>query len=166
MELLLDYLVLPMHLPPAPIWDASVDGIDMKNFARQAQDFERSLLPRGIVFPREGQIWEAVRDCEVGFLAWYSEAALAHQPPTPPPPPCGPARLNRGEKVRILSVDDPRPLIVSFVPVRYAELQDVLVPEDVRTRPGYTHYQLTATTARTFGFEKAVDYFTDCFRLV
>ena len=45
-----------MHLPPAPVWDASVDGIDLKDFARRAQDFERSLLPRGMVFPREGQI--------------------------------------------------------------------------------------------------------------
>lgn len=58
------------------------------------------------------------------------------------------------------------PGTVSFVPVRYAELQDVLVPEHVRTRLGYSHYQFTATTARTLGLEKAADYFTDCFKLV
>ncbi len=141
----------------------------MKDVVRRARDFERSFLPRGIVFPREGQIWEAVRDCQVGFLAWFTKAALVQELATPPPKgplSCGPARLNRGERVRILSVDDPRPLTVSFVPVRYAELQDVLVPEHVRTRLGYSHYQLTATTARTFGIEKTADYFTDCFRLV
>ena len=159
-----------MHLTPAPIWNASFDGIDLNDFARRARDFERSLLPRGIVFPREGQIWVTIRDCRIGFLAWYSQAALKQQlvgsPAHGPLFPCGSAQLKQGEKVRILSVDDSRPLTVSFVPVRYAELQDVLVPESVRTRPGYTHYQLTATTARTLGIEKAVDYFIDCFRFV
>ena len=159
-----------MHLLPAPVWDKSVDGIDMKDFARRARDFERSRLPRDIVFPREGQIWEAIRDCQVGFLAWFSKAALAQQGVTAPTKgplfPCDPAQLNRGEKVRILTVDDPRPLTVSFVPVRYAELQDRLVPEYIRARPGLTHYQLTMTTAQTFGFGKAADYFIDCFQLV
>jgi hypothetical protein len=150
-------------------WLCTVDGIDLEDFARRARDVERSLLPRGIVFPCEGQVWEAVRDCQVGFLAWYSKATLAQQPATPlssGPLSFSPVMLNRGEKVRILSVDDPRPLTVSFVPVRYAELQDVLVPEYIRTRLGYSHYQLTPTTARTLGIEKSADYFTDCFRLI
>jgi hypothetical protein len=63
-------------------------------------------------------------------------------------------------------VDDPRPLGVSFVPLRYAELENILVPEHIRTRPGYTHYHLTAPTARTFGLEKPADYFGECFRMI
>ncbi len=68
--------------------------------------------------------------------------------------------------MRILAVDDPRPLNVHFVPIRHAELEATLVPESIRTRLGYTGYQLSATTARTFGLEKLTDYFTDCFQLV
>ncbi len=160
-----------MHVPLSPKWNRAVDGMDWEESMRQAREFERSFLPRGIVFPREGQIWQAVRDCEVGFLAWFSKAAVAaqhHATPTAQAPffPCGAARLNRGEQVRILAVDDPKPLSVSFVPVRYAELEQRLVPEHIRSRLGYSHYQLSATTARTFGLDKAADYFTDCFELV
>src|SRR5438309_938063 len=121
-----------MHLPPAPVWDASVDSIDMKDFTRRARDFERSWLPRGIVLPREGQVWQAIRDCQVGFLAWFSKAALAQQGVTPPSQgplfPFEPVRLSRGEKVLILTVDDPKPLSVSFVPVRYVEGWESLMP--------------------------------------
>ncbi len=137
---------------------------------RQAREFERSFLPRGLVFPREGQIWQAIRDCKVGLLAWFSKAALAPQHGVTsagqaPFFPFGAARLNRGEQVRILAVDDPRPLNVHFVPIRYAQLEATLVPDSIRIRLGYTGYQLSATTARTFGLEKFTDYFTDCFEL-
>ena len=74
--------------------------------------------------------------------------------------------MSEYEKVRILALDDPRPLTVSFVPLHYAELQESLLPEETRMWPGYSHYQLTMTTARTFGLDKATDYFTDCFELV
>src|SRR5437867_675271 len=54
-----------MLLPPIPKWKKLTDDIDYADFARRSQDFERSLLPRKVVFPRAGQIWEAVRECEV-----------------------------------------------------------------------------------------------------
>src|SRR5687767_12212667 len=53
-----------IKLPPVPKWNKAVDDIDRADFARQSSAFERSLLPRDVVFPRTGQIWEAVRDCE------------------------------------------------------------------------------------------------------
>ena len=141
------------------------------SMSTSARDFERSFLPFGAAFLREGQIWQACRDCELGFLAWFSRPASALNlsaaiPVEQPFFPFGAARFPRGERVRILTLDDPRPLSVSFVPVRYAELQDILLPENIRTRLDYTHYNLTATTARTFGFEKTADYFLDCFEQV
>lgn len=151
--------------PLAPKWDRAVDGLDLRDCMRRAREFERSRLPSGIVFPREGQIWRAVRDCEIGFMAWFMKAPDLQRGQAPFFP-CGIARLSRGEEVRILALDDPRPLTVSFVPVCYAELQEDLVPEHVRRLPGYSHYQLTAPTARTFGIEKRTDYFTDCFQLM
>ncbi len=68
-----------MHVPPSPKWNRAIDGLELEESMRQAREFERSFFPRGIVFPREGQIWQAVRDCQVGFLAWFSKAALAPQ---------------------------------------------------------------------------------------
>ena len=160
-----------MHIPLAPKWNKAVDGLDMEDFSRRARDFERSRLPQAIVFPLEGQLWQAIRDCEVGSMAWFSRAAVwshsAVATPTHVPFfPCGAARLKEGETVRILALEDPRPLTVSFLPIRYAELEACIVPEHMRKWPGYSHYQLTAPTARTFGIEKTSDYFSVCFQLV
>jgi hypothetical protein len=68
--------------------------------------------------------------------------------------------------VRILALDNRKPLSVHFVPIRYGELEHSLVPAVIRLRPGYSNYQLSAPTAKTVGLEKGVDYFSDCFRLV
>lgn len=65
-----------MHIPSAPKWDPAVDGLDMRDFSRRALEYERSLLPRGIVLPHEGQVWRVIRDCEVTFLALFSPGAL------------------------------------------------------------------------------------------
>ncbi|MHC1769413.1 MAG: hypothetical protein AB9869_34875 [Verrucomicrobiia bacterium] len=159
-----------MHIPSAPKWDPTVDGLDMRDFSRQALEFERSLLPRGIAFPREGQIWRVIRECEVTFLALFSSGSLGPEKGYVLGPgdilfPFGVAQLQRGEEVRILALEDPRPLNVTFLPLRYVELEAVIVPASIRAWPGYTSYQLTAPTARTTGFEKQ-DYFTDCLEAV
>ncbi len=161
-----------MILPPLPKWNTATDDIDSNDFLRRSQDFERSLLPRNIVFPRTGQTWEAVRDCEVNFiariagpnrpaiygLAGKQEAIIL---------PCGRAQLQQGERVRILTLDDPRPIQISFQPVRYHELHESIVPHEIRGRPGYSHYVLSLKTAYTVCcLHEETGYFHELFRLV
>jgi hypothetical protein len=135
-----------------------MDDIDSKDFARRSQDYERSLLPPDIMFPRTGQIWEAVRDCEVNFSGWT---------PTNPIFPGGSARLRQGERVRILTLDDPKPIWVSFQPVRYHALHESIVPHDIRNRPGYQRYALSLRTAYTVCCPPGeTGYFHELFRLV
>ncbi len=94
-----------VKLPPAPKWNKITDDIDWNDSQRRSQDYERSLLPRDFVFPRPGQIWTVVRDCEV-----------------PSPPLIGPkgslffpkVLLRKGQRVRILPLDNPKPLLVRF----------------------------------------------------
>ncbi len=171
-----------MKLPPLPKWNTRTDDIDSVDFLRRAQDYERSLLPVGIVFPRVGQVWETIRDCEVPFQVWFSITAtnvwlpkttsLLSGLPTPPTKevqallPGGKARLAQGERVRIRSVDDPgRPLQVTFVPLRYDELYETIVPADQRRSS--SHYVLVLRTAYTpcCSREEKV-YFNELFRLV
>lgn len=123
-------------IPPAPKWDRTVDGV--QDGFRWAADYERSLLPPGLVFPRAGQVWEPVRDCDVRFVAFIPRTIL----------PSGLARLRRGERVRI-QPGESKPIQVHFQPVRYEELEPVIVPEDIRNRPGYHYYWLTLRIART-----------------
>ncbi len=51
---------------------------------------------------------------------------------------------------------DSQPMVVSFLPVRYDELHDSLVPPDIRDTPRYKEYMLSVKT----------DYFHEHFRLV
>jgi len=147
-----------IKLPPIPKWSKTTDDIDSKDFVQRSQEYERSLLPPDIVFPRTGQIWEAVGDCEVNFIAWT---------PTNPIFPGGRARLQQGERVRILTLDDPKPIWVSFQPVRYHALHASIVPHDIRNRPGYQRYALSLRTAYTVCCSREEKgYFHELFRLV
>ncbi len=81
----------------------------------------------------------------------------------------GNARLQPGELVRVISVDDEkRPLRVIFQPLRYEELHFGIIPEQIRQMPGYTGYELSLRTARTLpslAKEAGNTYFIEAFRL-
>src|SRR4051794_5317858 len=64
-----------MKLPPTPKWNKLTDDIDSEDYLRRAQEYERALLPSGIVLPRVGQVWQAVRDCEVWFRVMFEMRA-------------------------------------------------------------------------------------------
>src|SRR6266542_231643 len=145
-----------MRLPPLPKWNKTTDDIDTADFLRRSQNYERSLLPPDIIFPSTGQIWEAVRDCEVDFMAWSSKTIIL---------PGGRARLQQGERVRILTLDDPKPIRVTFQPLRYHELHESIVPHDIRSWPGYQHYVLSLRTAYTVCcMREEAGYFHELFR--
>jgi hypothetical protein len=82
----------------------------------------------------------------------------------------GVAQLQTGEKVRIIDVDHPdKPLRVSFQPLRYAQLQAAIVPDEIRLQPGYAGYELSVKSAKTiadFGKDGPQTFFNESFRLV
>jgi hypothetical protein len=161
-----------MHIIlPSPKWDKAVDGIDFSEYWKFAQDLELSLLPANTVFPLAGQIWEAVRDCEV-----YCDLKMTRPAPQlnkvrlpdgmavimqgiemPGPATCMPwwgakVPLQKGEQLCVVEADDcggTSPLRASLQPVRYEELHASIVPEKFRTLPGYKGYRLSVPTARS-----------------
>jgi hypothetical protein len=139
-------------LPPLPKWNKTTDDIDCADFYRQSVDYERSLLPGNLVFPRVGQIWEAVCDCEVPVLKCVAG-------------PRGPlfwpnAGLRKGERVRILTLDHPKPLQVRFEPIRSQELHENTPPEN----QGYELCLRMACTVPVSG--QSPGYFCKLFRLI
>jgi hypothetical protein len=153
---------LPSHFPK---WDTAIDGLE--SAGQWAQDLERARLPTDMDFPRGGQIWEAIRDCEVHFHPCYSKKptesghALAMFG--------GQTRLAQGEKVVIVGSEDPKPLYIRFSLVRNRELEESIVTEEMRRLPGYQGYELQAKTVRTisdFDNRKRQTYFHEAFRLV
>ena len=127
-------------LPPIPKWSQAVDDIDGLDYRERSQDFERSLLPNSLVFPRDGEVWEVVRNCEVcGHRVLGNRMALTK------------VRLRKGERVRILPLGHPKPLQVMFR----------------RLRPDEASYDLSVRMARTVPGQGAQEpaYFNELFRL-
>jgi hypothetical protein len=169
---------IPAHFPK---WNKTIDGLE--DAALWVLDYERSRLPANTVFPRMGQVWEPVRDCQVSFRACIrlrrpktnssgllkgfglmfepAEKDLSMRG--------GRTLLSQGEKVRILDIDPDKPVFVNFLPLRYQELHATLVPEHIRGLPGYNGYELFVKTAKTtfdFGREICHTYFNEAFQLV
>ena len=174
-------------LPPLK-WDEAKDGVDVGDLRRWMLDYEVSHMPPSTIFPCPGQIWETTRDCDVSFeacIAWqgprFSKLRLpsgetvtmrASRRPVPPLP-FGTARLQKGERVRILDSADipafvgPKPLGATLQPIRYEELETSIVPQEVRQTPGYTSYRLYVRTARpTWCFHVEKTCLNEDFRLV
>lgn len=98
-------------------------------------------------FPRGGQIWEVTNGCDAQIQYLFS-APITFS---------GSGRLTAGEQVCIMTgTTDPQPTLVSFLPVRYEELHDSLVPPDIRNTPRYKKYTLSVKTG----------YFHEHFRLI
>ena len=88
-------------------------------------------------FPRGGQIWEVVDGCDA-HIQYLFTAPITFS---------GSGRLTAGERVCILAeTTDPPPADVSFLPVRYDEWHEILVPPDIRNTPRYKKYRLSVKT--------------------
>lgn len=146
-----------MSKPAPPEWNKTIDDLfdEIERGERLcvsgeegdwARDYERSLLSIDTVFPRDGQIWEVVDECDAHVFYIFAAPASSG----------GRGSLSTGERVRIMGIPDPQPIRVSFLPVRYDELHDNLVPREVRRTPRYTNYALSVKT----------EYFNKHFRLV
>jgi hypothetical protein len=163
---------LPAHFPK---WNRAVDGLE--DAGNWALDLEWSRIRTDAVLPIEGQIWEAVRDCEVPLRASISRAPISAINFAGLSPAginlllgSATARLCSGERVRIVE-SGPKPVTVRFVPVRYEQLHDSLVPLQLRHAPGYSGYTLQLKLARTVSDSCKVGslsltFFSEAFRLV
>lgn len=167
-----------MHLIVPPLkWNPATDDMDSGEVARffvsWSEEQERALVPRDIIFPRERQVWEAVHDCQVNFNAWFKGPLEPIWLPGKVPPdfcppfPFGAAELPAGERVRIEPTNGPKPVLIWFRPLRYAELEERIVPQAVLKLPRYSQYTLNLRFARTACCQQQeATYFAEAFRLI
>ena len=157
-----------MKLPPLPKWSNATDDIDSNDLLRRAENHERSLLPTDIVFPHTGQIWETVRDCDVHVRKWIigpkvfrivGKFVETEQVPVL----WLDTRLRQGERVRILTLDHPKPLEIRFQPVRYSELHESIAPDSLSY---YLWLRIARTRSVLPSFKQEAGYFTELFRLI
>ncbi len=88
-------------------------------------------------FLRKGQIWEVIDGCDAHIQFLF----------TAPITFSGSCRLGAGERVCIMTeTTSSEATVVSFLPVRYNELHDRLVPLEIRDTPRYKEYMLSMKT--------------------
>ena len=104
-------------------------------------------MSKSASFPRGGQIWEVTDGCDAQIQFLFTAPITFSDS----------CRLTAGERVCIMTeTTDPQPMVVSFLPVRYDELHESLVPPDIRDTPRYKKYTLSVKTG----------YFYEHFRLI
>jgi len=100
-----------------------------------------------VSIPRNGQVWEVTDGCDAQ-VQYLFNAPITFS---------GDCRLSAGERVRIVAeATDPQATLVRFVPVRYDELHESLVPRDIRDTPRYKKYLLVVSAG----------YFHEHFKLI
>ena len=136
-------------IPPAPPgWNKTVADLvsEMNSGLRKnirgdeaewARNYERTLLPEGLRFPRKGDIYEAIDDLEVDYLtSWFAPYTGG-----------GRGTLMRGERIVVDSdPSDPTPLGVYAKPENYKEVEMRIVPEDERTHYKYGGFYFQVRT--------------------
>jgi hypothetical protein len=142
-------------LPPAPHgWNKTIE--DLFDEARSgkrasvgspeidwARDYERSLLPAGTRFPKKGDMYEARRDVQVGYVTSWGAPYTGG----------GTGELKTGERVIVENDPLPRPIYAFGKAIDYARVEARMIPEKDRTSEkyaGFYVYLKTVDLARDF----------------
>lgn len=136
-------------LPPRPAdWALTLDDLmaEAKAGKRRrigqpelqwARDYERSLLPAGIRWPRVGDVFAARADMEVEYItAWAGPFSGG-----------GKGLLRAGERLRVTSVGEGEPPLGAFLQAEdYAVLEARMVPATTRQAGKYGGFHFWFTT--------------------
>lgn len=131
------------NIPPAPAgWNRTIDDLlaEMKAGKRKtvgspetdwARDYERSLLPADVRFPKKGDVYEACAPVDMRYLtAWGAPFTGG-----------GEGRLEKGDRIFVdRAPSSPDPISVYAVAVDYAAVEERLVPGSVRADPSYSDF--------------------------
>jgi len=120
-----------------PDWNLTIDDLieEMKAGKRRsieefkrARDYEQSLIPEGIRFPRKGDVYESLKDQTVSYLiGWLGPFTTG-----------GEATLMEGERVWINSdATDEKPIGTYALPIEREQLEERMVPREDRANPKY-----------------------------
>ena len=104
-----------------------------------AREYEREQLRAWARFPKDGEVFEAVRELQVTYLIhWRAPYSSG-----------GECRLPMGTRIRVsVPAFDPQPIGVSAVPVEEKAMEQQLVPEADRSDSKYGGYSLSLNVAR------------------
>jgi hypothetical protein len=136
-------------IPPAPPgWNKTTDDLFQEAISglrkqigppetEWAINYERSLLPPDVRFPRKGDVYEALEDIEVNYMTRWAAPFTGG----------GKAILKKGERIRVEHDPYyPQPIGTSLVTVDYSTLEERMVPKEDREAAKYGGFALSVKT--------------------
>ena len=137
-----DSEVNPESSARPPDWNLTIDDLieEMKagkrrsiNEFKWAREYEQSLIPDGVRFPRKGDVYESLKDQTVSYLiGWHGPFTTG-----------GAATLLKGERVWINSdATDEKPIGTHALPIEREKLEERMVPREDRDDPKYGGFYL------------------------
>jgi hypothetical protein len=142
-----DQEVSDSKIPPAPPgWNKTLSDLIAESKPGQhigppetewARDYERSLLPPDVRFPRKGDIYEALEDMEIKYLTRWAAPFTGG----------GKAILKNGERIKV--TNDPvelRPIGVYLEALDYPTLEERMVPSAERNSEKYRGFYFAVKT--------------------
>lgn len=101
-----------------------------------ARAYQRRIMPAGIRYPREGEVYEAIEDVTISYMTSHYAPFTGG----------GKAVLPKGERVRVSKPIENQPVGVYCDPLRYDRLHDLIVPAEERANECYSGYYLSIDT--------------------
>jgi hypothetical protein len=113
-----------------------------------AREYERSLIPDGLRYPTQGDIFESLVDQPIHYMTAWSAPYTGG----------GEGKILAGERVWIESEPSgEKPIGVYAMPLDYDQLEQRMVPEADRSAPGYNGFYLSLETMVLLERFKLVD---------
>ena len=136
-------------VPPRPAdWNKTIDDLmqEMNAGLRKeirhpeldwAREYTRSLIPDGLRYPRQGDVYESLVDQPIRYMtAWRAPYTGG-----------GDSKILAGERVWIDDEPtDEKPIGVYAMPIEYDKLETRMVPEEERSAAKYNGFYLSIDT--------------------
>jgi len=116
----------------------------------KSEELKRILYPDWIVYPKGGEIYEAIDDVEVLYMTSWGAPFTGG----------GNVIFPKGETIKVATPNRPKPTSVYCEAVNYKKLHHLVVPEKDRSAPDYGGYYFaieTLTLNTKFKFKGITD---------
>lgn len=115
----------------------SISGVELE----WAREYERSLIPAEVRFPRKGDVYEALNDLRVSYVTDWAAPYSGG----------GEAIVYKGERIIVdVRPDGLKPVGVYAKPVNYLKVEERVVPEWERESPKYGGFHFYILTMELY----------------
>lgn len=119
------------------LWDEVKGGKTVKgNAVENAKKLSKALMPKGLFYPKGGEVFEARYDIQISYLTHFMMPYTGGNK----------AKLLQGERVIISKPNQVNPLGYYCYPINEDEIEKRIIPISDRNHPAYNGFSLSVDT--------------------